>query len=55
VKVATYPPNGYGLYDMAGNVFDWVGDWPAKYLPQSLWRLIALLIFAAYSSISPAP
>jgi formylglycine-generating enzyme len=23
VKVATYDPNGYGLYDMAGNVAEW--------------------------------
>lgn len=25
--VASYPPNGYGLYDMAGNVWQWVADW----------------------------
>ena len=23
----TFPPNGYGLYDMTGNAWQWVADW----------------------------
>jgi formylglycine-generating enzyme required for sulfatase activity len=37
--VAQYPPNGYGLYDMAGNVWQWTTDW---YRPDYYQQLAAV-------------
>jgi len=37
--VAKYPPNRYGLYDIAGNVWQWVSDW---YRPDTYAQLAAV-------------
>jgi sulfatase modifying factor 1 len=32
--VGSFPPNGYGVHDMAGNVWDWTSDWWTELHPE---------------------
>ena len=41
--MAQFPPNGYGLYDMAGNTWQWTSDW---YRPDTYARLAVTGVIA---------
>ncbi|MEU0506896.1 formylglycine-generating enzyme family protein [Nocardia sp. NPDC005998] len=54
-KVGTYPPNGYGLFDVAGNVWEWTTDYFRPEHRAAAGSCCAPATSAARADVPPEP
>ena len=50
--VGSFRPNGYGLYDMAGNVYEWCQDWYSEDKTERVLRGGSWVINSSYLRVA---